>query len=261
VGAATQQIIVQDVDAVIDADAENQRERDHISGIERHAEQGENAQRKNDGQYQRRHGDGGALPTAEIDPQHGHDDEEGVDAGPLQAVLHRPQTLDGAERFAGGSGIDRMDLLRELLQLRKLPQRLAREDAQQPFAALADVAIAEGGRQIGQRDRLRRGHFAETMQVLGQIAGQPLLESLQAFPHHLHRHEENLPMQAPCALAEVGQQCRGFAVGAARRAGQRLEPHDQIVEAGQQALTAGRRMADDFAALGQIGQAPLDVGK
>ena len=35
------------------------------------------------------------------------------------------------------------------------------EDAQQPVAALADVALAQPGRQVGQGDRRRRRHIAQ----------------------------------------------------------------------------------------------------
>src|SRR6185369_4408172 len=92
--------------------------------------------------------------------------QECVNPRPLEAILHRLQSLDGAEWLARGFGINGADDLGKVLQRWEVPQAILGEDTEQPLAVPPHVALAQLGRQLVQGDLRRRGNVAQSMQVL-----------------------------------------------------------------------------------------------
>ena len=167
---------MQDVDAVIHADAEDQREGDHVGRVQRHAEQAQNAQRQQHAQHQRRQGDQRVPQVAEVEQQHGRDHQKGVRPARCRPffIAFSPSTVPNGLPVASGSTV-----LTCSVKCSSGPKSHRQSLAKTRSSHLplrADVALAEVGRQVGQRDRLRRRDFAQAVQILGQIAGQSLFE-------------------------------------------------------------------------------------
>ena len=167
--------------AVVHADAQDERESDHVRRIQGQAEEAHDAERQDHAHHQRCQGNEGVARAAKINHEHQNNYQVRIEPGPLEAALHGLEPFHGRERLARRLGVDGLNLIGEVFERLEVPQRILGEDTQQPLAARADVAGAKIRRQVRQIDRGRSRNIMEPVQVLRQIGGSLLFKKLQTL--------------------------------------------------------------------------------
>ena len=136
-----------------------------LAGFERHAEDAHDAEGQQRADRERRSASNvfgespkSAAKTITID-------DERIKPRPGESLLHRLESFERAERLAGRFGINRACRLDELLERPNFPKPVVRVCLDEPAAAGADIAVAEGGRQFGQPERLGEDDATQLVQV------------------------------------------------------------------------------------------------
>ena len=110
-GAAAE--VVDDVDAVLRPQPDDQGQHDHVGRIEGDVQETHESEHLQHPQPQRQHGQQDVADAAEIEPQHQHDRRQGVDGGLLVTSLHVPRGFVDLERIARHFLVHRADLVDE----------------------------------------------------------------------------------------------------------------------------------------------------
>ena len=182
-------IIVEHVDAVVHADAHDERQGDHVGRVHRDAEDGHDAEREHHADGEREKAEEQILHAAKVEGEHDHDGDQSVDSRPFEADFHLKQALAGAEGLARGFRVGVRRGRGEALKRRIIPQAFLGEGADEKLAVGTDVALAEFDRQIVRSDRNRLRDGLQAIQISGQIRDQTAIERVQPLEGNLRLGE------------------------------------------------------------------------
>ena len=218
-----------DVHAVVDGNAEDERDTDQVGGIEFDPQQPHEAECLGhaEGQWQRR--EQRVFDAAEVEPEHGEDHDQRIECRLFVAPFHFERGLVGLQRVARRPRVDAPHVLHETLERFEIPDVAPAVDLEQVLAALTDEAVDEARRQVGERRRLRIGHVGERMEAAEQVARRPLLkrgQRLKAFvgPHAAERIAG--AFEVPGRPQGAGP-LRGFRLGPGKRFTEGVEAIDR----------------------------------
>ena len=229
IGTRPLQTVVHDVHAVVDSDAENERNTDQIRRIQIDAHKPHEPERLGHADRQGQGGEQAVGDAAEVEPEHGEDHHERIDRRLLVAPLHLKRRFIGLQRVAGGAGIDAADLFHEPFQRAEVPDVTAAVDLEQVPAVLADEPVDEARRQVVEPGRFGIGDGRESVETREQIARRLLLEGSQRLealvgPQTTQRFAG--PLQMPGRPQAAGPLCR-LALRPGERLTQAIEPVDR----------------------------------
>jgi hypothetical protein len=145
-------VAVDDVDPEGDVDADDERQRDDVGGVEIEAEPDHGPGPPEDGQNQRREGEQQIFEALEMEEDQHDDGEKGPDGGPEIADAQQVGAIVIEDGRAGRLGRDGQHGVDEFLVRRPFPEILFAVDLEQDFtvAILGEVEALELRRDVGE---------------------------------------------------------------------------------------------------------------
>ena len=146
VAALLFQKFVDDVDAVIDADAKDDRHGDQVGWVQRRIHVAQQAKRDGDAHELWNGCQGNVFQVAKIEVEDTENHNYGKEGGVFVAAFHFQRALVRLQWIAGGARIDAANVVNKTSEGVHVPDVAAAVDFQQELAVLSDEAADQAGR-------------------------------------------------------------------------------------------------------------------